>query len=830
MTISVMQVYRKALLSASFLVLSFLMVHVQPLQAAPMSGEILVQATLTGTSTFSQSPQIRINQYDVNAVNGVGVLVGTYDISSITNSVTITVPNPNIFYVVTQLAPPTDYSLIPMTTTPANNVGCPMTSSFVTTAVPSSGATCEFAYSYTDPVPPPPPPVSFPVEFAIYTSNTHGGTRDALNDFAYAVGVTIGQPPNGYVLDRDGLVDSSNYDQYGLADPSYVLYPYAPSPGISGYAGGFAYLLNKMGTSEHFSTPAAWSGYVRTYVGCSTTGTMILTGSGDHCYAVYSDLPATLTVVTDVVGGSALASDFSINASGVNPTTSTFSGSASGTGVNFDVGSYAVTSSPLANYTATYSSGCTGTFVLAASATCTVTQTFSSSAATDLRIINVVSPTSTSLGNLVTYTLTVSNQSHTTALQAFATDILPSTLTYVSSTATLGSYSSSSGIWAIGDLEAFQVETLTLSALVNGGSSSTIGNAAAVSSTTPEGDGADNQATSSVTVAAQADISALLSVNISSPLQNANVVYTLSVSNAGPDNAQGVSVTDALLSGLTLVSSSPSVGSYATSTGIWSIGALASGQTAIMTMMVQMSGVSAGTTVVNSATVTSTTLDANGSNNQASVSLVIAQPQTNSSGGGGGGGGAGGLPASVPPSQIPGRALGVIDETPGLLANLKNIGVTVHALLKRTCPVKMAINDPCTAVYYVGTDGKRHAFPNSKVYFTWYPDFSGVKTVSSEALAAIPLGKNVTYKPGVKLVKFVTTSRVYAVEKGSVLRWLTTEGVAKTSYGETWISKVDDISDAFYRDYKIGVDFAPGMEVNPLAMQSSVKTVSDNLF
>ncbi|MEK7115787.1 MAG: hypothetical protein AAB879_00140, partial [Patescibacteria group bacterium] len=67
------------------------------------------------------------------------------------------------------------------------------------------------------------------------------------------------------------------------------------------------------------------------------------------------------------------------------------------------------------------------------------------------------------------------------------------------------------------------------------------------------------------------------------------------------------------------------------------------------------------------------------------------------------------------------------------------------------------------AVYYYGQNGKRFVFPNSKTYFSWYTDFSTVKTISSDELATIPIGGNVTYRPGVKLVKITTDPKVYAV-------------------------------------------------------------------
>lgn len=108
------------------------------------------------------------------------------------------------------------------------------------------------------------------------------------------------------------------------------------------------------------------------------------------------------------------------------------------------------------------------------------------------------------------------------------------------------------------------------------------------------------------------------------------------------------------------------------------------------------------------------------------------------------------------------------------------------------------------AVYYCGADGKRYVFPNDKTYYTWYADFSGVTTVSDEALAALPLGGNVTYRPGVKMVKITSDPKVYAVDARGTLRWITSPEVAAAIYGADWMKKVEDVSDAFFINYRIG--------------------------
>lgn len=131
---------------------------------------------------------------------------------------------------------------------------------------------------------------------------------------------------------------------------------------------------------------------------------------------------------------------------------------------------------------------------------------------------------------------------------------------------------------------------------------------------------------------------------------------------------------------------------------------------------------------------------------------------------------------------------------------------TARLLVKLACPEGVTPDHPCTAVYYIGADGKRHAYPNSRVFFTWYQNFDSVQTLSQAALNAYPLGRNVTYRPAVRMVKFTTLNKVYAVDRNGALRWVKTEDVARGLYGDDWNTKVDDISDAFFTDYTFGPD------------------------
>lgn len=149
-------------------------------------------------------------------------------------------------------------------------------------------------------------------------------------------------------------------------------------------------------------------------------------------------------------------------------------------------------------------------------------------------------------------------------------------------------------------------------------------------------------------------------------------------------------------------------------------------------------------------------------------------------------------------------------------------------LIKITCPDGADVNDPCKAVYYYSENGIRHAFPNDKAYFTWYDDFDGIKEISADAMSEIPLGVNVTYRPGVKMVKFVTVNTVYVVS-AEVLRPLASEEIAEALYGENWNQQIDDISDAFYGNYTYGEEITDAADYDPAYQQEVFDSIDDVL-
>ncbi|MBI4280835.1 Ig-like domain-containing protein [Candidatus Uhrbacteria bacterium] len=127
--------------------------------------------------------------------------------------------------------------------------------------------------------------------------------------------------------------------------------------------------------------------------------------------------------------------------------------------------------------------------------------------------------------------------------------------------------------------------------------------------------------------------------------------------------------------------------------------------------------------------------------------------------------------------------------------------------LASLCVSNTLIKSPSFAVvYYCGADGQRYVFPNDKVYFTWYTNFSGVIIVSEQTLAAIPLGGVVTYRPGIKMIKIESDPKTYAVATNGLLRWVISEALATKYYGTNWNKKIDDIPVGFWVQYRFGPD------------------------
>ena len=109
-------------------------------------------------------------------------------------------------------------------------------------------------------------------------------------------------------------------------------------------------------------------------------------------------------------------------------------------------------------------------------------------------------------------------------------------------------------------------------------------------------------------------------------------------------------------------------------------------------------------------------------------------------------------------------------------------------------------------MYYYGLDGFRYVFPNSKTYDTWYENFDDVIWLSDSDMSSIQIGGNVTYKPGVKMIKINSDPTVYVIGAGGEIMGIPSEEIAEALYGSTWNQQIDDVPDGFYSNYTMGSD------------------------
>lgn len=116
-----------------------------------------------------------------------------------------------------------------------------------------------------------------------------------------------------------------------------------------------------------------------------------------------------------------------------------------------------------------------------------------------------------------------------------------------------------------------------------------------------------------------ADLAVTKTVDNSSPIVGSPVTFTVTVANNGPNPATGVVVNDSLPAGLTFVSATPTIGTYAG--GVWTIGVLAVGQTMSLALVATAAG-PVGTARTNTATATSTSTDPSLANNSASATIT----------------------------------------------------------------------------------------------------------------------------------------------------------------------------------------------------------------
>jgi uncharacterized repeat protein (TIGR01451 family) len=129
-----------------------------------------------------------------------------------------------------------------------------------------------------------------------------------------------------------------------------------------------------------------------------------------------------------------------------------------------------------------------------------------------------------------------------------------------------------------------------------------------------------------------ADVGITKSVTDSTPVVGDSIVYTLTVTNYGSATATQLQVEDILPAGVTYSSDSVSQGSYDNATGLWYVGTLVNGSSAILTITVTVDSGPTGVIVTNRSSIDYLTQsDPNALNDTASVKITLSESNLSSS-------------------------------------------------------------------------------------------------------------------------------------------------------------------------------------------------------
>ncbi|MEQ8329861.1 MAG: hypothetical protein RH859_05280, partial [Longimicrobiales bacterium] len=252
-----------------------------------------------------------------------------------------------------------------------------------------------------------------------------------------------------------------------------------------------------------------------------------------------------------------------------------------------------------------------------ASASVTVT-------AIDLAVSKSVDVATPGPGATVTFTVGVSNAGPSAATNVVLSDALPTGLTFVSATASQGSYDSGTGLWTVGTLANGASASLTLTATVTAAAGTTVTNVASLSAHDQADTEYENDTAAASVVVTAVDLAVTKTVDNAAPHSGQSIAFTVGITNNGPSAATNVIVSDALPAGLSFGSFTSSQGFYDEDSGAsWSVGTLASGASATLTINATVTA-AAGATLTNTASLSGhDQADTNAANNSASASLTV---------------------------------------------------------------------------------------------------------------------------------------------------------------------------------------------------------------
>ena len=159
----------------------------------------------------------------------------------------------------------------------------------------------------------------------------------------------------------------------------------------------------------------------------------------------------------------------------------------------------------------------------------------------DLSVTKVADVTEAHVGDVVSWTITVTNLGPDAAVNVTVSDVIPSELTYNGVRVSKGKFNEY--VWSIGDMDVGEVVTLVINTTV-AKSNVNITNVVTVTSDSYDPNMTNNEDNDTVGVPPEADLSVTKVADVAEAHVGDVVSWTITVTNLGPDAAVNVKVTD----------------------------------------------------------------------------------------------------------------------------------------------------------------------------------------------------------------------------------------------------------------------------------------------
>lgn len=245
-------------------------------------------------------------------------------------------------------------------------------------------------------------------------------------------------------------------------------------------------------------------------------------------------------------------------------------------------------------------------------------------ASADLAVTKLAVPSPVPAGGVLTYTVVVSNGGPSDAQSVILTDPIPPELTGAEYSINNGvTWSPWTGAIALGTIAAGSSRTILLRGTVTPGATGTITNTATVSSTTPDPNPDNNQATEISPINTSADLSVVKTGSPNPALPGQLLIFSVTITNSGPNQAVNSVLADTIPSAVTDVEFSTDGGTtWSPWTGSYAVGTLPSGAVRTVLLRGFVSPLATGT-ITNTAVVSSDTPDPNPDNNSSTAILPV---------------------------------------------------------------------------------------------------------------------------------------------------------------------------------------------------------------